>query len=78
MTDISATLKTILQGFLNDGQAMIDDNTPIANLGLESVVVLEFVTEVEDHYDIMIDVDSQATIQTLADMAEALKDQGVS
>ena len=78
MTDISATLKTILQGFLTDGQTMIDDDTPIANLGLESVVVLEFVTEVEDHYDIMIDVDSQATIQTLADMAEALKDQGVS
>ena len=78
MSDISSDLKKILQGFLNDNQTMIDDTTPINSLGLESVVVLEFITDVEDHYDINIDLDSLANIQTLADLAEAVKEQGVA
>lgn len=78
MSDIHQTLTTLLQGFLSDDQSMIDANTPIASLGLESVVVLEFVTDVEDHYDINIDLDSLANIQTLADLADAVAKQGVS
>ena len=78
MSDISSDLKKILQGFLSDSQTMIDDTTPINSLGLESVVVLEFITDVEDHYDINIDLDSLANIQTIADLAEAVKEQGVA
>jgi len=78
MSDIAAVLKTILQGFLPDKQTPLDDTTPINSLGLESVVVLEFVTDVEDHYDINIDLDSLANIQTLSDLAEAVKEQGVA
>ena len=78
MSDISSDLKKILQGFLSDNQTMIDDTTPINSLGLESVVVLEFITDVEDHYDINIDLDSLANIQTIADLAEAVKEQGVA
>ena len=77
MSDIAAVLKTILQGFLSDKQTTLDETTPINSLGLESVVVLEFVTDVEDHYDINIDLDSLANIQTLSDLAEAVKEQGV-
>ena len=78
MSDISSDLKKILQGFLSDNQTMIDDTAPINSLGLESVVVLEFITDVEDHYDINIDLDSLANIQTIADLAEAVKEQGVA
>ena len=78
MSDISSDLKKILQGFLSDSHTMIDDTTPINSLGLESVVVLEFITDVEDHYDINIDLDSLANIQTIADLAEAVKEQGVA
>ena len=77
MSDIAAVLKTILQGFLSDDQTTLDETTPINSLGLESVVVLEFVTDVEDHYDINIDLDSLANIQTLSDLAEAVRAQGV-
>ena len=78
MSDIAADLATILQGFLTDKQITFDESTPINSLGLESVVVLEFVTDVEDHYDINIDLDSLANIQTLSDLAEAVKAQGVA
>ncbi len=74
---VSATLETILRGFLTDDQQELDQATLINSLGLESVVVLEFVTEVEDHFDINIDLDSLANIQTLNDLAEAVIAQGV-
>ncbi len=74
---IADTLKTILRGFLNDDQQELSETTLISGLGLESVVVLEFVTDVEDHFDINIDLDSLANIQTLSDLAEAVKAQGV-
>ena len=75
--DIPDTLKTILRGFLSDDQQELTETTLISGLGLESVVVLEFVTDVEDHFDINIDLDSLANIQTLSDLAEAVKAQGV-
>jgi len=76
-TSIADTLQTILRGFLNDDQHELNDSTLISSLGLESVVVLEFVTDVEDHFDINIDLDSLANIQTLSDLAEAVTAQGV-
>jgi len=74
---IADTLQSILRGFLDDDQQTLNDTTLISSLGLESVVVLEFVTDVEDHFDINIDLDSLANIQTLSDLAEAVKAQGV-
>lgn len=76
-TNIPDTLKTILRGFLGDDSQELTETTLISGLGLESVVVLEFVTDVEDHFDINIDLDSLANIQTLSDLAEAVKAQGV-
>jgi len=78
MTDIPAQLTEILRGFLAEGQESPGETTPINSLGLESVVIMEFVTDVEDHFDINIDLDSLASIQTLQDLAEAVKAQGVS
>lgn len=78
MSDIDAQLITLLQGFLTEEKKTISTDTPINSLGLESVVVMEFVTDVEDHFDINIDLDSLATIQTLADLAEAVKAQGIA
>lgn len=77
-SSIPATLESILRGFLEDDQQELNQTTLISGLGLESVVVLEFVTDVEDHFDINIDLDSLANIQTLSDLAEAVKAQGVA
>jgi len=76
-TSIADTLNTILRGFLDDDQQELGATTLISSLGLESVVVLEFVTDVEDHFDINIDLDSLANIQTLNDLAEAVIAQGI-
>ena len=41
----------------------------VSSLGLESIQVMSFVMEVEEHYDIAIDLDSLSGVRTLRDLA---------
>jgi len=41
----------------------------VADLQLDSFQVMEFMLEVEDHYDIAIDLESLSNIQTILDLA---------
>ena len=41
----------------------------VDDLALESIQVMDFIAEVEDHFDILIEVDRLATIRTLAELA---------
>ncbi len=66
--EILTKLQALLSAFLPEGQQMIDTQTAITSLGLESIRVMEFVLEVEDHYDIAINLDNLAAIVTLADL----------
>ena len=41
----------------------------VDDLALESIQVMDFIAEVEDHFDILIEVDRLASIRTLAELA---------
>jgi acyl carrier protein len=41
----------------------------VTELQLDSFQVMEFMLEVEDHFDIVIDLESLSDIQTITDMA---------
>ena len=41
----------------------------VTELQLDSFQVMEFMLEVEDHYDIVIDLDSLSNIHTIDDLA---------
>ena len=41
----------------------------VTELQLDSFQVMEFMLEVEDHYDIAIDLESLSNIQTITDLA---------
>ncbi len=41
----------------------------VADLQLDSFQVMEFMLEVEDHYDVAIDLESLSNIQTIHDLA---------
>jgi len=45
------------------------DTDLIDELSLESIQVMDFIAEVEDHYDIIIEVDRLATVRTITDMS---------
>ena len=48
---------------LNAATDMVDD------LALESIQVMDFIAEVEDDFDILIEVDRLARIRTIAELA---------
>ena len=41
----------------------------VADLQLDSFQVMEFMLEIEDHYDVVIDLESLSNIQTILDLA---------
>ena len=45
------------------------DTDIVNDLALESVQVMEFMVEVEDHYDIAIDLEALADVRTIDDLA---------
>jgi len=44
----------------------------VTELQLDSFQVMEFMLEVEDHFDVAIDLESLANIQTIADLANVV------
>ena len=49
--------------------AKLDSQTHLArDLGLESVQVMEFVVDIEDYYDLSIDLKSLSDVHTMGDM----------
>ncbi len=44
----------------------------VTELQLDSFQVMEFMLEVEDHYDIAIDLESLSDIQTITDLASVV------
>lgn len=67
--DIETEIKRILSGFLKDPQPLHGDTDLVADLDMESVQVMEFVVEVEDHYDIAIDLESLSNVHTVGELA---------
>ena len=52
-----------------ENPADLDSETHLArDLGLESVQVMEFVVDIEDHYELSIDLKSLADVHTMGDM----------
>jgi acyl carrier protein len=44
----------------------------VTELQLDSFQVMEFMLEVEDHYDVAIDLDSLSNIETISDLANVV------
>lgn len=75
LADIEAGIKRILAGFLKDPRSLSGDTDLIADLDLESVQVMEFVVEVEDHYDIAIDLESLSNVRTISELAAVVAER---
>ena len=45
----------------------------VGGLGLDSVAVLDFIMDVEDHFDISIPLERVAEVQTIAELSHAIE-----
>ncbi len=71
--EIQAEITRILRNFLDDPPPLTGATDLVADLDLESVQVMEFVVEVEDHYDIAIDLESLSNVHTIAELAAVVE-----
>ncbi|MEM1232073.1 MAG: phosphopantetheine-binding protein [Pseudomonadota bacterium] len=69
---ITAELIRLLQEEL-DVTATPETNL-VDDLALESVQIMAFVTEVEDHFDIAIELEALADIHSLAELADLVRE----
>jgi acyl carrier protein len=57
--------------FGSDANA-IDENAPVDRLGIDSLGFLEFLFELEDHFDISIPQETVTNVRTLNDLAAVI------
>ena len=78
MSDNTSTVITELAGLLAtqlpEPREVAPETDLISDLALESVQIMEFMVEVEDHYDIAISLEALAEIRTLQQLANLVSD----
>lgn len=72
--DIEERILTLLSTKVKPGVDLTRDTSIVADTGLDSVSVMDFVLELEDEFDINIPLDRIAEVKTVADLAGAVRD----
>ncbi|MGB5209229.1 MAG: acyl carrier protein [Gammaproteobacteria bacterium] len=69
---IEQALRKILSGSVDSSVELASDTDFVSDLGLESIQVLEFIMEVEEHFDIAIDLESLSDVRTVGELTEVV------
>lgn len=72
-SNIVDELIRLLGNTLDGTREMSATTALIADLGLESIQVIEYLCEVEDRFDLAIDEDSVADVHTIGDLAHVVQ-----
>jgi acyl carrier protein len=71
--NIEAEIVRVVQARIPAG-VQVSAQTRIArDLGLDSVAVMDFVMDIEDHFDISIPLDRVAEVETVEDLSRAVE-----
>jgi acyl carrier protein len=74
MTAIVTILTGLLTEQTREERTVTPETDLISDLALESVQIMEFMVDVEDHYDIAISLEALAEVRTLGQLAELVAD----
>ncbi len=69
IAEIEQDLISMLSAYSNSDKKLGPATDLIADLELESVRILEFVVDVEDRFDVVIDIESLSNVHTVNDFA---------
>lgn len=67
--EIALELQGMLAAYLGEDPGVTRETDLIADLQMESVQVMELMVEIEDHYDIAVDLATLSSARTVADLA---------
>ena len=70
--DVVNELINMLQKAIPKPREMSATTAMIGDIGLESIQVIEYLCDVEDRYDLIIDEDKLADVQTIGDLADVV------
>ena len=73
MTDTVSQLCTLLEPFNTNGTVLSATTDISTDLNIDSVTVMDFVMEVEDHFDIEIPLNVLSETRTVADLARVVE-----
>jgi acyl carrier protein len=71
--DILKEIGEVLQPFLKSGQTVGETTELVADLGLDSVQVMELLLQIEDRFDISIPLNIMPDVRTIKDLALQLQ-----
>ena len=73
MSDTADQICKLLQPFNTTGKALTASTDISTDLNIDSVTVMDFVMEVEDHFDIEIPLNVLSETRTIADLAKVVE-----
>lgn len=73
MTETETAIVKLLEPFNSNGAALSAATDISADLNIDSVTVMDFVMEVEDHFDIEIPLNVLSETRTVADLAKVVE-----
>ena len=71
--EIFAKMSELLTPFNKNGIELKPDTEIMAELSIDSVAVMDFVMEIEDHFDIDIPLNVLGDAHTMADMVKVVE-----
>ncbi len=73
MTETESAIVKLLEPFNGNGATLNAATDISADLNIDSVTVMDFVMEVEDHFDIEIPLNVLSETRTVADLAKVVE-----
>ena len=73
MTDTIDQICKLLQPFNTNGTTLTPDTDISTDLNIDSVTVMDFVMEVEDHFDIEVPLNVLSETRTISDLAKVVE-----
>lgn len=73
MTETESAIVKLLEPFNGNGAALNAATDISADLNIDSVTVMDFVMEVEDHFDIEIPLNVLSETRSVADLARVVE-----
>lgn len=73
MTDTAAQICKLLEPFNTNGATLSAETDISSDLNIDSVTVMDFVMEVEDHFDVEIPLNVLSETRTVADLAKVVE-----
>jgi acyl carrier protein len=71
--EILSQLFDILKPFAKEGQRLREETKLVAELGLDSLQVMQVLLKIEDHFDISIPLNNLPTIQTVQELVQEIE-----